>query len=220
MKLDEIFRNQKADERAAWRETAIGSYGMAASAVKEATEVGERVLADGGNAVDAIIAIQFALAAVERMDTGIGASGFITIYDSERNETKVINGHSQAPAAVNPELFLDEEGNVVPFLKRSTKAAAVGIPGIMKAMELAHERYGTMPLERLINPAIELADGEYEVKFLWDQAIKFNHFRLGEEAKKVFMPDGVPLVEGDTVTQQDLANTLRIIREEGFCVRL
>lgn len=215
MELHEIFNNQRPGGDDARQQTASGAYGMAASAVKEATEVGEQVLQDGGNAFDAIIAIQFALAVVEGMNTGIGSSGFLTLYNSEQDETKVINGHSEAPAAVAPDLFLDQKGEVPPFMKRSIHPKAIGIPGMMRAMEATHERYGTMPLERLIDPAIRLAE-EFRVNALWERAIEMAHFRLGKEAKKIFMPDGVPLVEGDIARQTDLVKTLKIIQDEGF----
>lgn len=216
MKLNDIFQNQKSDKHEAQQQTANSSYGMAASAAAEATEAGEQVLKDGGTAVDALIAMQFALAAVEGINTGIGASGFLVYYDSEKNETKVINGHSQAPAVVTPDLFLDDDRNVIPFDERSTSAHAIGVPGIMKLLETAHERYGTMPLDRLINPAIKLAEEEYRANALWERTIEQFRYRMGEEAKKVFMPNGNPLKEGDTIRQPDLAKAFKTIRDEGF----
>ncbi|WP_088008128.1 gamma-glutamyltransferase [Indiicoccus explosivorum] len=216
MGIKEIIRNQNARDDRSREHTVRGKYGMAASAVEEATEAGAQVLRDGGNAADAVIAIQLALAAVEGMNTGIGASGFITYYDAGRDETKVINAHTVAPEATEPDLFLNQENEVPPFIKRSTRAEAVGIPGIMKGMETLHDKWGTMPLERLIDPAIRLAEEPYRVDSLWEKTIKMMHYRLHDEAKKVFMPKGVPLVEGDSVTQKDLAKTLKIIQEHGF----
>lgn len=218
MGLEEIFQHQHAEKHKARhrQQTVSGSYGMAASAIKEATDAGERILEDGGNAIDAIIAIQLALAAVEGMNTGIGASGFIVIYGSQRNETKVINGHSQAPAAVEPDQFLTEDGEAMTLEKRSISPKAIGVPGIMKAMELAHEQYGSLPLERLTGPAIKLAEEEYRVNFLWERTIDSFHERMGEEAKKIFMPNGRALKEGDLVKQPDLAKSLKLIRDEGF----
>ncbi|AQQ54842.1 gamma-glutamyltransferase [Planococcus lenghuensis] len=216
MGLDKIFQNQKSGKREAHQQTASGSYGMAASASAEATKAGEQVLRDGGNAADALIAMQFALTSTEGINTGIGASGFLTYYDSEQSETKVMNGHSKAPAAVTSDLFLDEDRNVIPFDERSTSPQAIGVPGIMKLMETAHKRYGTMPLDRLIDPAIKLAEKGYRVNALWERTIEQFRYRMGEEARKVFMPNGNPLKEGDTVKQPDLANALKIIRDKGF----
>lgn len=216
MGIQEIFQNQHSDKLAAHKKTGKGQYGMAASAVKEATEAGTKVLEEGGNAIDAIIAIQLSLAAVEGMNTGIAAGGFLVYYDSELNKTEVIHGHSKAPAAVTPQLFVDENGKVIPFDKRSVHPVSVGVPGMMKTLKVAHERHGSMPLERLIDPAIKLAEEEYRVNSLWERTLNLFKDRLGEEARKVFMPNGKPLKEGDRVKQPNLAKTLRIIREQGF----
>ena len=216
MGLNKIFQNQKAIKSESHEQTASADFGMATSAIKEATEAGEQVLKDGGNALDAIIAIQFALAAVEGMNTGIGAGGFLIYHASQKKETKVIHGHSEAPSAVTPDLFVNKEGEAIPFNERSTSAKASGVPGLMKAMELAHERYGSMPLERLINPAIKLAEEEYRVNSLWERTIEQFQERMGEEAKKIYLPNDVPLKEGDKIKQPDLARTLKIIRNKGF----
>lgn len=216
MDLQKIIQNQKAHKQVSQDETAAAKYGMAASAIKEATEIGEQVLEDGGNAIDAVIAIQFALSVVEGMNTGIAAGGFLIYYDNDSKKTVVIDGHSQAPSEVTPELFVNEEGEAVPFDERSTSAKAAGVPGIMKMMGEAHGRYGTMPLERLVDPAIELAENEYEVNSLWERTIEQFKDRMGEETKKVFVPNGKPLKEGDRIRQPDLAKTLKIIKEQGF----
>lgn len=216
MDLQKILQNQKAHRHSSQEETAAAEYGMAASAIKEATEIGEQVLADGGNAIDAIIAIQFALGVTEGMNTGIAAGGFLIYHDNKKQGTIVIDGHSQAPSNVTPELFVNEQGEAVPFDERSTSAKASGVPGIMKMMSKAHERYGSMPLERLIDPAIELAESEYPVNSLWERTIEQFKDRMGEETKKVFVPGGKPLKEGDRIRQPDLAKTLRIIKEQGF----
>ena len=216
MGIQEIFQNQQADKLAAHQKTASGRYGMAASAVKEATEAGTKVLEEGGNAIDAVIAIQLALAAVEGVNTGIAAGGFLVYYDSEKKKTEVIHGHSKAPSAVTPQLFVDEDGSEIPFEKRSVHANSVGVPGMMKTLETALKRHGTMPLDALIEPAIKLAEKDFRVNSLWERTLKLFHDRLGDEAKKVFVPNGKLLKEGDRVRQPDLAKTLRIIRNKGF----
>lgn len=216
MGIHEIFQNQQADKLAAHQKTSTGRYGMAASAVKEATAAGTKMLEEGGNAIDAIIAIQLALAAVEGVNTGIAAGGFLIYYDSAQKKTEVIHGHSKAPSAVTPRLFVDAEGEIVPFEKRSINAVSVGVPGMMKALETAHERHGTLPIESLIRPAIKLAEEDYRTSSLWERTINLFKDRLGEEAKRVFVPNGKSLKEGDPVKQPDLAKTLRIIRDKGF----
>src|SRR5699024_10654254 len=81
--------------------------GMVASAITEASQAGNKMLEAGGNACDALIAIQLSLAVVEGMNSGIGAGGFILCYDDDENETKVINAHSRAPAGLTPECFME-----------------------------------------------------------------------------------------------------------------
>ncbi|WKA55590.1 gamma-glutamyltransferase [Planococcus shixiaomingii] len=216
MGLHTIFENQQKKKLTNHKNTDVGRYGMAASAVKEATDAGTKVLEEGGNAMDAVIAIQLALAAVEGMNTGIGSGGYIVYHDSEKKKTEVIQGHSKAPAAVTPRLFVDENGEIIPADERSVHAKAVAVPGMMKALETALERHGTMPLERLIEPAIKLADEDFRVNFLWERTLDLFQDRLNEDTKKVFVPNGKPLREGDLIRQPDLAKTLRIIRDKGF----
>ncbi|WP_158599109.1 gamma-glutamyltransferase [Planococcus salinus] len=216
MGLQEIFNNQHPDKLAAHRKSDSGKYGMAASAIKEATDAGKKILEEGGNAIDAIIAIQLALSAVEGMNTGIAAGGFLVYYDNQNNKTEVIHGHSKSPEAVTPQLFVDENGEVIPFEKRSVHAMSVGVPGMMKTLKVAHERHGTMKLTQLIDPAIKLAENDYLVNSLWERTLNLFKDRLGEEARKIFVPNGQPLKEGDRVRQPDLAKTLRIIQEQGF----
>ncbi|MFC4403860.1 gamma-glutamyltransferase [Gracilibacillus xinjiangensis] len=216
MSLEEVFKNQKPGKTASNWETAEGNIGMVSCAIEEAAEAGEQVLKDGGNAIDAVIAMQLALIPTEAMNTSIGAGGFIVYYDNEKKETKVINGHTKAPAAARPDLFHDENGEIMPFDERSTSPLSVGVPGIMRAMELAQEKYGTMPLERLIEPAIQLAEEDFEINRLWDRTLDIFKDRLGDEAKKLFVPNGERLREGDKLKQKDLAKALKIIRDEGF----
>jgi len=216
MSLEEIFNNQKPVGDAAKYNTASGEEGMVSCPVKEAAEAGEDILKEGGNAIDAVIAMQLALTAVEGMNTSIAAGGYILYYDNQKKETKVINGHSKAPAATTPDIFYNEEGELLPFDERSVSPKAAGVPGMMKALELAHGAYGSTDLEKLIDPAIHLAENDFRVNSLWERTIDNFKDRLGKEAKKIFVPDGKPLAEGDMIHQPDLAKTLKIIRKEGF----
>ncbi|GAB3799513.1 gamma-glutamyltransferase [Virgibacillus kimchii] len=216
MSLEEIFHNQKPVGEASKYHTASGKDGMVSCPVKEAAEAGEEVLKEGGNAIDAVIAMQMALTAVEGMNTSIAAGGYILYYDNKKKETKVINGHSKAPAATTPDIFYKADGELIPFEERSVSAKSVGVPGIMKALELAHTTYGSKELKHLIDPAIKLAENDYHVNSLWERTIDNFKDRFGKEARKVFVPDGKPLEEGDTIRQPDLAKALKIIRNEGF----
>lgn len=216
MSFEKIFHNQKPVGEVAKNHTVSGIDGMIACAVKEAAVVGEEVLKEGGNAIDAIIATQLALSVVEGMNTGLGGGGVLLYYDSEKKDTKILKGHGKAPSSVKPDLYYDEKDKLIPFDERSTSPRSVAVPGAMKMLELAHNTHGSMTLERLIDPAIRLAEQGFRVNRSWERTLENFQNRLGEEAKKVFVPNGQSLKEGDYLRQTDLANTLKIIRKKGF----
>lgn len=198
------------------RETAVGTAGMVVSPHSVATDIGEKILREGGNAVDAAAAIQFALNVVEPMMTGIGGSGFLMVYDNKKKDVKIYDGHTRSPKGVHPEMFLDDNGEVIDFRKRSTHGSAVGIPGILKAFDTALEEHGSKPLADLIQPAIEAAESGVEVNWVMEEALQNFHYRLGEEAKAFYFPEGKTLKEGDRLVKDHLAQTFRILQKEGI----
>lgn len=214
--IEEIFKAQKKYKIDNENKGDTSHEGMVASAIEEASKAGNEMLEAGGNAFDALIAIQLSLAVVEGMNTGIGAGGFILCYDSKNEETKVVNAHSRSPDDLTKDCFIDDEGEPVPFDERTKSASSIGVPGIMKGLEYLHENYATLPLEQLIDPAIHLAKNEFRVNSLWDRTIQLFKHRLEETAREKFVPEGTPLREGDTITQLELAKTLEIIRKKGF----
>jgi gamma-glutamyltranspeptidase / glutathione hydrolase len=194
----------------------LGKDGMVATAHPLASEIGAEVLRKGGNAIDASIAIQFALNVVEPMMSGIGGGGFMMVYDGKTKETTIVNSRERAPQGATPDMFLDENGNPIPFSTRSTGGTAVGVPGTLKGLETAHEMWGTKPFEQLIGPAVKLADKGFPIDSVLAQAIEDNKEMLSRTAAKdVFLPNGQPLKEGDILKQKDLAKTFKIIRSEG-----
>src|SRR5699024_10833796 len=98
----------------------------------------------------------------------------------------------------------------------STHGMSVGIPSIMKGLKYVHENYASLPLETLIDPAIRLAESEVRVHSLWERTLELFEHRLGDEARKMFVPDGVKLKEGDRLRQPELGKTLKTIRDNGF----
>ncbi|CAM3949419.1 gamma-glutamyltransferase [Mesobacillus zeae] len=212
-KKEMITRSDNSDFK---RETTTGMKGMVASAHPVASDIGKKILEEGGNAVDAAIAIQFALNLGEPMMTGIGGSGFFMVYDQEKKETKIYDGHSRAPMKAHADMFLDENGEVIPFRDRSTRATAVGVPGILAAMEHALEEKGTMPLADLIEPSIKAAEKGVKVNWVMDQSLKNFEYRLGDHARELFMPEGKCLCDGDTFFKDDLIKTFRILQKKGI----
>ena len=194
----------------------VGEDGMVATAHPLASEIGAEVLRKGGNAVDAAVAIQFALTVVEPMMSGIGGGGFMMVHDGKTKETTIINSRERAPAGATSDMFLDENGNAIPFAERSTGGTAVGVPGTLKGLETALDMWGTRPLEQLIGPAIQLADKGFPIESVLADAITSNQVKLSRTAASdVFLPNGEPIQEGDILVQKDLAKTLKLIRANG-----
>lgn len=194
----------------------VGKDGMVATAHPLASEIGAEVLRKGGNAIDASVAIQFALNVVEPMMSGIGGGGFMMVYDGNTKETTIVNSRERAPEGATPDMFLDENGNPIPFSERSTGGKAVGVPGTLKGLETALEMWGTRPLQQLIGPSIKLADKGFPIDSVLADAIADNQDKLSRSAAgEVFVPDGKPLQEGDVLVQDDLAKTFKLIRANG-----
>ncbi|WP_123622012.1 gamma-glutamyltransferase [Halorubrum sp. CSM-61] len=200
---------------------AESTGGMVSSVHPQATEAGVEVLEDGGNAVDAAVAVQFALNVVQPHSSGIGGGGFMLVYSAEEDEITAIDNRERAPIGAEPDMFLDEQGEEVPFLARHTNGKAVGVPGTLKAADVAVKRFGRTELSELIQPAIELAapDGRSVTvdEFLASSiADNVDDGALTPTAQQVFAPYSEPLEEGDELVQPDLADTLRTIRDEGI----
>ncbi|WP_370875828.1 gamma-glutamyltransferase [Caldalkalibacillus uzonensis] len=212
-----------AKETAAWSKKegaeATGTHGMVSTSHPLASQVGADILERGGNAIDAAVAIQFALNVVEPMMSGIGGGGFMMVYDAGSQEVTIVNSRERAPAGATPYMFLDENGRIIPFAVRSTHGNAVGVPGTLKGLETALEKWGSRSLEQLITPSIRLAEKGFEVDRQLALAIEENKEKLSRTAAKdVFLPDGEPLQEGDWLIQRDLAHTLKLIRKHGAAI--
>eukprot|EP00130_Batrachochytrium_dendrobatidis_P008267 XP_006683142.1 hypothetical protein BATDEDRAFT_14979 [Batrachochytrium dendrobatidis JAM81] len=195
---------------------ATADGGMVSTSHGLATQIGAEVLEKGGNAIDASIAIQFALNVVEPMMSGIGGGGFMMVYDGETEETTIVNGRERAPAGATPDMFLDEGGNPIPFGERVQHGTAVGVPGTLKGLEESHEMWGSLPMQQLIGPAVKLAQKGFPVNDYLAESIADNQEKLMQSAASdVFLPNGEPIREGDLLVQEDLANTLKLIRSNG-----
>ncbi len=194
---------------------AEGSDGMVVSVSPAASEVGAQVLREGGNAVDAAIAVQFALTVTQPHSSGIGGGGFMLYYDADEEGVEIVNSRERAPAGATPDMFLDDAGEPIPFDERHTHGDAVGVPGTPSGLERAAELYGSRSIGELIEPSISLAEGTDVDQYLAEQ-IEENEWKLNAAAREVFVPDGQALSEGETLEQPDLAYTLRLMREAGI----
>ena len=195
----------------------FATEGMVATQEALATQVGLDILRQGGNAVDAGVAVGFALAVTLPRAGNLGGGGFMLVHDAGKDETAAIDFRETAPAAASRDMYLDSEGNVDEQRARYSYLS-VGVPGTVAGLALALERYGTLTLEDVIAPAIALAQRGIQVGE--DLAITLSaakeRFSPWPESMKIFYkPDGQPYEIGDTLVQQDLGNSLRAIAEQG-----
>ena len=190
--------------------------GMVVTAQHLATEVGVDVLRRGGNAVDAAVAVGYALAVVYPAAGNLGGGGFMTLQLADGRKT-FLDFREKAPLAATANMYLDAAGNVI---KGSTTTGhlAVGVPGTVSGLEMALAKYGTMKRADLIAPAIRFA----EQGFVLDAgdaemfATATESFKVDPATRAIFLKrDGQAYVAGDTLVQKDLAATLRQIREAG-----
>ena len=200
-------------------QTDEGDLGMVVSAHPLASEVGEQILKSGGNAVDAAVAMQFALNVVEPMMSGIGGGGFMMYYDAAAEDVSIINSRERAPGKADGNLFFDEDGEMPSFQDRVRSGKSVGVPGTLKGLEDAVDKQGSgkFELKDLIQPAIQLAEEGHEINWSVASAIEGNADKLSKTAAAdVFLnEEGEPLKEGDLLVQKDLAETFKLIAKEG-----
>lgn len=191
--------------------------GMVVSAEAHATRAGLQVLKEGGNAVDAAVTVGFTLAVTYPMAGNVGGGGFMLIYMADKNEVTAIDYREKAPMAVKGEMYLDSKGN--PDKEKSRHSIlAVGVPGTVAGLTLALEKFGTISLERAMQPAIDLAGNGYPVSDELRRSLIEAKGRMekSEASMAVFFRDsGEPYGTGEMLKQKDLARSLREIAENG-----
>jgi gamma-glutamyltranspeptidase / glutathione hydrolase len=191
-------------------------HGMVVTAQHLATRVGVDVLRAGGNAVDAAVAVGYALAVVYPAAGNLGGGGFMTLRLADGRQT-FIDFRETAPLSATPTMYQDTQGQVIPGLSTLGHRAA-GVPGSVAGLELARQRYGTLPRARLVQPAIRLAERGFELTQGDVDILTPSRALLARDpaAARIFLrPDGQAPVAGDRLVQPDLARTLRAIRDRG-----
>lgn len=194
----------------------IAPNGMVASAHPEASRVGVDILKAGGNAVDAAVAVHFALAVVYPFAGNIGGGGFM-VYREKAGNAYTLDYREKAPGKAHKDMYLDSAGNVVPNLS-TLGHLAVGVPGSVDGMVEAHRRFGKLPWTQLLQPAIDLAGKGYTLS--QNQAAGINSalpaIRNVNPGKTYFQKgDTARWLAGDVLVQKDLATTLRRIQAQG-----
>ena len=197
----------------------VARNGMVAAQEKHAARVGVEILRQGGNAVDAAVAVGFAMAVTHPQAGNIGGGGFMLVQLAASNKTIAIDYRETAPAAMTRDVFLDEKGEADPKKSRNS-ALGVGVPGTVAGLALAHERYGSgkFTFAQLIAPAVRLARDGFAVEDDLANSLPRAQPRLARwpsTASIFFRSDGTPLARGDTLKQGELASSLETIAADG-----
>ncbi len=190
---------------------------MVAAANPLAVEAGLEILRQGGSAVDAAIAVQAVLGLVEPQSSGIGGGAFLLHYSAASGDVVAFDGREVAPRGATPELFLDTNGQPLPFFRAQKSGRSTGVPGAVAMLEMAHQELGKLPWAASWQPAIRLASDGFPVPprlaLLLRQAQGMDP--LGEDARQYLMPKGEAMAEGQTLRNATYANTLQRIAREG-----
>ena len=187
---------------------------MVVSASELASKVGVEILKKGGNAVDAAVAVGFALAVTYPSAGNIGGGGFMVIHLKDGTNT-TIDYREKAPLSATEFLYQDSLGNFLPE-KSQEGVTSSGVPGSVAGLIYALEKYGTLSLAEVIQPAIDLARNGFVLEYRLAKSFEYEieSFNKYESSKKIFTKDGNAFTEGDLFIQNDLANTLEQIKNK------
>jgi gamma-glutamyltranspeptidase/glutathione hydrolase len=192
-----------------------GEHGVVTSRSALASEVGVDIMIAGGNAIDAAVATGFALAVTYPSAGNVGGGGFAVIRLAD-GTIRTLDSRERAPATAHKDMFLDEDGNVIPGLSTRTRAAS-GVPGTVDGLLMLLDAYGTMSREQVLRPAIRLAEDGFPLTE--DLAQQFarvlDQMRDFPASMAKFSKNGAPYQAGDIWKQPDLARTLKLIAEKG-----
>ena len=210
-----LFVIYPSQSDASYAQSDVSQDGIVVTQHYLATEIGENVLYQGGNAYDAAIAVGFALAVVLPRAGNIGGGGFMVIYDEDSNDTYSIDYREKAPAASFKDMYLDENGEF-DILKSTFGFNAIGIPGTVHGFWSVHQRFGSLPWADLIQPSIVLAErgfimSDYMADTLNKYSEKMSYY---DETRNIFLRN-YPNLKKSRLIQNDLAKTLKRIQKDG-----
>lgn len=200
---------------AASRAPVEARHGMVGSTEEHASQIGVRILQQGGNAIDAAVAVGFALAVTHPAAGNIGGGGLMVIRFAD-GRTTAIDYREMAPAGATRDMFLGADGK--PVAERSLVGAlAAGVPGSVAGLAHAHGKYGRLPWRDVVMPAVELAERGFVVSHALARSLRGAQKQLGRfpESSRIFLRDGRFYEAGETLVQADLGKTLRLVAERG-----
>jgi gamma-glutamyltranspeptidase / glutathione hydrolase len=192
--------------------------GAISAADPRAAEAGREILAAGGSAADAAIAVALALTVVEPQSSGIGGGGFLVYHDEAAGRIASYDGREEAPSAASPTLLLGPDGKPLPFSQAQPGGKSVGVPGNFRMFALAHQRHGKLPWARLFEPAIRLASEGFAITPRMHRALTDATSEAGLSAwgrQQFYGADGQPKPAGTLLRNPDLAELLASVAERG-----
>jgi len=195
----------------------LAVHDMVVAADPLAAAAGRDILRAGGSAIDAAIAMAVALTVVEPESAGIGGGGFLVHWSAQRRAVTTFDGRETAPAAALPTRFLDAEGRPLAFYDAVVGGRSVGVPGLLRMLALAHQRFGKLPWARLLAPSIRLAADGFAISPRLHALLAEDRFLARNPAARRFFygADGSAKPAGERLTNPALAATLRAIAERG-----
>ncbi|HKV96098.1 MAG TPA: gamma-glutamyltransferase [Gammaproteobacteria bacterium] len=200
----------------AWATPLKPGHNAVASAQPYATQAGMQVMAGGGNAFDAAVAVSAALSVVEPYSSGIGGGGFWLLHDANTGKNIMVDGREYAPAAATATMYQDKNGNVIPGASLNGPLSAA-IPGEVAALAYINQHFGKLSLAQDLAPAIKLARDGFPLDRMFHEMLASREDKLKQwpAAWKVFYPNGEVPPEGYLLKQPELANTLELIAKHG-----
>jgi gamma-glutamyltranspeptidase / glutathione hydrolase len=182
-----------------------------------AVEAGLEILAKGGKAIDAAVAVQTMLGLVEPQSSGVGGGSFLMYYDARTRKVSALDGRERAPAGAQPDMFLDEHGKPLPFVEAVRSGRSTGVPGVIAMLSVAQARLGALHWKELFQPAIRAASEGFRVPARLAMFLgEGSPFPPTNEVRSLFSrADGETIQEGDVFRNPDYAHTLERIAQEG-----
>ena len=213
-----VAQHRAPEAASGWQDRAAvtARHWMVAAANPLAASAGDDVLAHGGNAIDAAVAVQLVLNVVEPQSSGIGGGAFLLYHDAAHRSLTAYDGRETAPAAATPERFLGPDGKPLAFYRAVIGGRAVGVPGTVALLYETHRRHGRMPWRKLFEHAIRLCEHGFPVSPRLATLLATDAHVTDERTRAAFSrPDGTLLREGDVLVNAALGATLRSIALSG-----
>jgi gamma-glutamyltranspeptidase/glutathione hydrolase len=190
---------------------------MVAAAHPLAVKAGVRMLEQGGNAIDAMVATQLVLNLVEPSSSGLGGGAFLLYWDAKAKRIEALDGRETAPSGATPDQFLNPDGTPMPFLAARVGGRSVGTPGTPRLLETAYARHGKLAWKKLFEPAIEVAEKGFPMSPRLHKLVAEDRGLGLEPAARAYFFDasGAPKAVGTIIRNPEFAATLRAIAQRG-----